>query len=66
MPTDESPERNAYWRVSRVAAHFDVAASTIWRWTEQGRIPKPVKIGGATRWRRADIEAINLADQEAA
>jgi predicted DNA-binding transcriptional regulator AlpA len=33
-----------------------VNKSTIWSWHSSGRIPLPVRIGGCTRWRRAEIE----------
>ncbi|GHE05563.1 hypothetical protein GCM10008024_36910 [Allgaiera indica] len=41
-----------------VAEHFGCGISTVWRWAKIGVLPKPVKIGGSTRWRRADIEAV--------
>lgn len=47
-----------------VAEHFKCNVSTIWRWLRQGLLPKPLKIAGSTRWRRADIEA--LTEREAA
>jgi predicted DNA-binding transcriptional regulator AlpA len=39
--------------------------STLWRWASEGVIPKPLKIGGTSRWKRADIEAV-IAKAEAA
>lgn len=34
-----------------------VSRGTIWRWTKEGRFPKPVKLGpGCTRWLLADVE----------
>ena len=32
--------------------------STIWRWASEGIVPKPVKIGGMSRWIRSEIEAV--------
>jgi predicted DNA-binding transcriptional regulator AlpA len=32
--------------------------STLWRWAADGIIPKPLKIGGMSRWRQSDIEAV--------
>ena len=35
---------------------LSVSRSTLWRWTSQGILPKPLKIGGASRWRGDEIE----------
>jgi len=38
-----------------VAEMMSVSRNTVWRWV--GSIdPQPVKIGGATRWRKADLD----------
>ena len=50
-----SPEP-VYLSVRDVAAHFGCGVSTVWRLVKQGTFPTPVKIGGMTRWRRADID----------
>ena len=34
-----------------------VNKSTVWSWHNSGRIPMPVRIGGATRWRAGEIRA---------
>ncbi|MFH0964723.1 MAG: helix-turn-helix domain-containing protein [Planctomycetota bacterium] len=34
-----------------------VSRGTIWSWHSSGKIPLPVRIGGATRWRRDEILA---------
>ncbi len=39
-----------------LAAHFDVAISTIQRWVDAGDFPKPMRIGRRLlRWRVADV-----------
>jgi len=40
-----------------VAAVMSVSRNTIWRWVRglEG-FPQPVKIGGVTRWRKADLD----------
>lgn len=43
--------------VKDVAAHLTIGVSTVWRQVAKGSLPEPVRIGGATRWRRSDIEA---------
>lgn len=39
---------------------FNVAPSTLWRWTTQGKIPRPIKLNGGSKnlWRREEIEAV--------
>lgn len=49
--------KSAFMPVQEVAAHFNCGVSTVWRWSKDGVIPKPIKISGATRWRRSEIEA---------
>jgi len=41
-----------------LARRFSVSRITVWRWAQQGRFPRPVRLGeNCTRWRRADVEA---------
>ena len=46
------------------ASILDCGRSTLWRWAAEGIIPKPLKIGGMSRWRQSDIEAV-IAKAEA-
>ena len=40
-----------------------ISQRSIWRWSREGIIPKPVKLGGRTLWKRKEIEQfINDAD----
>lgn len=33
-----------------------VSLNTVWRWSKDGRIPRPIKIGpNSTRWRAGDV-----------
>ncbi|QJD16574.1 helix-turn-helix transcriptional regulator [Paracoccus sanguinis] len=41
-----------------VSALLNIGVSSVWRKVKEGNLPQPVKIGGSTRWRRADIEAL--------
>ncbi|WP_273249204.1 helix-turn-helix transcriptional regulator [Sediminimonas qiaohouensis] len=43
--------------VTQVATMFSAGNSTIWRWAKAGTIPKPIKVGGATRWLREEVIA---------
>ena len=40
-----------------VAGMLDISTRTLWRLVSARRIVAPLKIGGSTRWRRAEIEA---------
>lgn len=42
--------------VSEVAQLLSVSKRTIYRLLDSGLVPKPIKLGNATRWRRRDIE----------
>jgi prophage regulatory protein len=45
-------------RVKGVALRLGVHRSTIWRWTKQGLLPKPIPIGPNSRaWLVSDINA---------
>ena len=46
------------------ASILDCGRSTLWRWAAEGIVPKPLKIGGMSRWRQSDIEAV-IATAEA-
>ena len=50
--------------VKEVAAMLSMGVTTVWCQTRNGNLPQPIKIGGATRWRKADIDA--LIEQPAA
>ena len=34
-----------------------IGRATFWRLVKAGTLPKPVKLGGATRWRRDEVVA---------
>lgn len=37
------------------AKMLSIGCSTFWREVKLGNLPQPVKIGGVTRWRLADL-----------
>lgn len=45
-----------YCSDKKLAARWEVSRATIWRWAAAGKIPRPTKINGATRWRLSDLE----------
>lgn len=38
-----------------VACRYSVCRETVWRWTRVGLLPRPVRIGGSTRWNLVDL-----------
>ena len=53
-------------RAGALAKTLDVAESTIWRWTHEGKFPKPIKLGErVTVWDLDEVEAF-IAKQRAA
>ncbi len=43
--------------VKKVAEAHDCSVATVWRRVADGTIPKPVKIGGMTRWSLREVAA---------
>ena len=44
--------------VKAVAALFQSSPAIIWRRVNDGTIPRPVRIGGMTRWARDEIDGV--------
>jgi len=42
--------------VAEAARILSIGKSTFWRHVAEKRLPQPVKIGGATRWRVSDLQ----------
>lgn len=42
---------------NQVAKLLAIHVRSVWRDTSAGLLPKPLKIGGATRWRLCDIKS---------
>jgi len=53
---------DTYLSDRQCAARFGVSRATIWRWTQAGNFPQPVRLSSCcTRWRRADVETWEAA-----
>jgi prophage regulatory protein len=39
----------------QVAKLLNIGERTLWRYWNSGRVPKPIKIGGAVRWQAAEL-----------
>lgn len=47
---------SAFIQSATLAALFQTSDTTIWRWTKDGKLPKPHKLGGnTTRWRIGEV-----------
>ncbi len=40
------------------AAELQISIPTWWRWVALGTLPKPVKLGGMSRWPRSEVLAV--------
>ena len=62
MPTTQDPPKNdtapddALLTAQDLAAVLGCDLRTLRRWRHEGRIPEPVRIGGALRWRRCAVD----------
>jgi predicted DNA-binding transcriptional regulator AlpA len=43
-------------RDTDVCGLLGVGRTTLWRWASSGKLPKPIKIGGVTRWWKSEID----------
>ena len=61
----ERKESNRKWvRDTFLAKHYDCSRQSIWRWSAEGKIPKPTKFSeGCSRW---DMDLIEALDAEKA
>lgn len=41
---------------NEAATLLTIGRSTFWAYVAKGKLPQPVKIGGLTRWRVADLQ----------
>ena len=60
-------DTGALLKAGDVARLLKCDTRTVWRWSAVGTIPPPIRIGGATRWRRVDLDALieSKADEAA-
>lgn len=45
-------------RVAEVAAMLAVSVPSVWRAAADGRIPRPIRLGAASRWPQSEILAV--------
>ncbi len=56
-PTDPdlTPELSPLMTVQELSRFLRISIRTVWRLVAKRHLPQPVRLGGATRWRRQDI-----------
>jgi predicted DNA-binding transcriptional regulator AlpA len=54
------PDQLRAWLLSdrQVGKLLNISRASVWRHAAGGKIPKPVKIGGLTRWVASEVEAV--------
>lgn len=55
--TDRDTTSPALVDVQIVASMLDCSSRHVYRLTDAGRMPAPVRLGSLVRWRRVDVEA---------
>lgn len=43
---------------AKAAKRLDISMATFWRRVSDGTLPKPIKIGGLSRWIRSELDAV--------
>ncbi len=66
--TKQANQVNCILRPAKAAHFLGVSVPTLYRWSSQGRLPRPIKLGLRTSgWRLADLEAfLDKKEQESA
>jgi predicted DNA-binding transcriptional regulator AlpA len=49
-------ERKRLLTSREVAKELGIAERSVWKWTAAGELPKPVHMGGVTRWFTKEID----------
>ena len=48
-----------FYRDKDIADALGVSRNTVWRWTREGRLAPPVKLGpGCSRWRESAVKEL--------
>ena len=55
LPTERATP--ALISASELAALLQVSTRTLWRLRSAGKLIKPIKLGGSTRWRLDEVQA---------
>lgn len=55
--SNNTTEKAQLLTVEDVAGLLKLHVRSVWRAASAGLLPKPIKVGGSTRWRLVDIQA---------
>jgi excisionase family DNA binding protein len=54
--TSEPAEPPLLITAAETARLLSISTRTLWRLLSAGRVPRPVRLGGAVRWRLAEVQ----------
>jgi excisionase family DNA binding protein len=54
----KSSSGDSLLKVKEVAEKFSIHVRTVYKWVQHGILPKPIKIGGATRFLESSIDVL--------
>lgn len=50
------------WLTDRqTAAHLGVGVASVWKWTREGKLPAPRRMGRTTRWYKPALDAAGIS-----
>ena len=52
-----TPPKDRLVSVRETAAFLGCSVATVWRGVADNRLPQPIRIGGLTRWSKAELAA---------
>jgi excisionase family DNA binding protein len=55
--TADEPRASRLITADEVAALLGLSARTVWRMHSAGKLPEPIRLGRAVRWRHKEIDA---------
>ena len=45
-----------YWRVADISNNLKIGKSTVWKWSSENKLPKPVKLSNkCTVWKKSEV-----------
>lgn len=45
-----------YWRVADISKIFSIGKSTVWKWSSEGKLSKPIKLSNkCTVWKKSEV-----------
>ncbi|MES1955795.1 hypothetical protein SAHY_14483 [Salinisphaera hydrothermalis EPR70] len=66
MSSDDQNASDEFVDVHHIMARYQISRPTVWRWTKDGLLPKPMRFSpSVTRWRLSDLIAREAEVREA-